>query len=152
MRFALMRLSAEQHRLVITNHHLLMDGWSAPVLVRELFQLYASKGAAAALPRVTPYRNYLSFLAAQDHESAVAAWREALAGLEEATHVAQQARMRIPVTPQQIALSLDTTLTAALSGEARRQGVTLNTMLQAAWAILLGRMTGRDATHYPLCL
>ena len=144
MRFALMRLSAEQHRLVITNHHLLMDGWSAPVLVRELFQLYASKGAAAALPRVTPYRNYLSFLAAQDHESAVAAWREALAGLEEATHVAPQARMRIPVTPQQIALSLDATLTAALSGEARRQGVTLNTMLQAAWAILLGRMTGRD--------
>ena len=69
-----------------------MDGWSAPVLVRELLALYASKGDAAALPRVTPYRNYLSLLAAQDRESAVAAWREALAGLEEATHVAPQAR------------------------------------------------------------
>ena len=99
MRFALIRLAAERHRLVITNHHLLMDGWSAPVLVRELFQLYASKGDAAALPRVTPYRNYLSFLAAQDREGAVAAWREALAGLEEATHVAPQARTRAPVAP-----------------------------------------------------
>ena len=144
IRFALMRLSADRYRLVITNHHLLMDGWSAPVLVRELFQFYASKGAAAALPRVAPYRNYLSFLAAQDHESAVAAWQEALAGLEEPTHVAPQARTHTPITPEQITLSLDAALTAALTKEARRQGVTLNTMLQAAWAILLGRMTGRD--------
>ena len=149
MRFALMRLSVQQHRLVITNHHLLMDGWSAPVLVKELFQLYAGKGDAASgnaavLPRVTPYRNYLSFLAAQDRDSAIAAWQEALAGLGEATHVAPQAHTRTPVAPQQIALSLDVSLTTALTQEARRQGVTLNTILQAAWAILLGRITGRD--------
>ena len=144
MRFALIRFATQQHRLVITNHHLLMDGWSAPVLVRELFQLYASKGDAGALPRLTPYRNYLSFLAAQDRQAAVAAWQEMLAGLDEPTQVAPQARRRTPVAPQQIALSLDETLTAALNQQARRQGLTLNTMLQAAWAILLGRMTGRD--------
>ena len=144
MRFALIRLEAQQHRLVITNHHLLMDGWSAPVLVRELFALYARRGDASALPRVTPYRNYLAWIAAQDRGSAVAAWQEALTGLEEATHMAPQGRTRAPVAPERITLALSETLTAALTGQARRQGLTLNTMLQAAWGILLGRMTGRD--------
>jgi len=50
MRFALIRLAADQHRLVLTHHHLLMDGWSLPVLVRELFTLYAHKGDCAVLP------------------------------------------------------------------------------------------------------
>ena len=47
LRFALIRLSADEHRLVLTNHHLLMDGWSMPVLVRELLTLYAQHGDAA---------------------------------------------------------------------------------------------------------
>ena len=51
MRFALIRLAAERHRLLISNHHLLMDGWSAPILVRELLQAYARGGSAASLPR-----------------------------------------------------------------------------------------------------
>ena len=63
MRFALIRLSAERHRLLISNHHLLMDGWSAPVLVGEVLAAYAERGSTASLPRVTPYRDYLSFIA-----------------------------------------------------------------------------------------
>ena len=65
-----------------------MDGWSAPVLVRELLAAYAAGGSAASLPRVTPYRDYLAFIAGQDRAAALAAWREALAGLEEATRLA----------------------------------------------------------------
>ena len=49
-----------------------------------------------------------------------------------------------PVAPEQITLSLSETLTAALTRQARAQGLTLNTFMQAAWAILLGRLTGRD--------
>ena len=144
IRFTLIRLSADEHRLVLTNHHILMDGWSMPVLVQELLTLYAHKGDAAALPRVTPYRDYLAWIAAQDRAAAIAAWREALAGLEEATRLAPHDPGRAPVAPEQITLSLSETLTAALSRQARRQGLTLNTFIQAAWAILLGRLTGRD--------
>jgi hypothetical protein len=54
MRFALIKLAAERHRLLISNHHLLMDGWSAPILVRELLEIYGRGGSAAWLPRVTP--------------------------------------------------------------------------------------------------
>ena len=144
MRFTLIRLSADEHRLVLTNHHILMDGWSTPVLVQELLTLYAHKGDAAALPRVTPYRDYLAWLAGQDRAAATAAWQDALAGLEEGTHVSPPDRKRVPVAPEQITLSLSETLTAALTRQARAQGLTLNTFVQAAWAILLGRLTGRD--------
>ncbi len=63
IRFALIKLAAERHRLLISNHHLLMDGWSAPILVRELLEVYGRGGSAAWLPRVTPYRDYLTFIA-----------------------------------------------------------------------------------------
>ena len=91
MRFALIRLTAEQHRVVLTHHHLLMDGWSLPVLVGELLRLYAHKGDCAVLPRVTPYRDYLAWIAAQDRAGAISAWQEALAGVEEPTRVAPPA-------------------------------------------------------------
>ena len=85
LRCTLIRLAADRHRLVLTNHHILMDGWSMPVLLRELLTLYARRGDAMALPRVTPYRDYLAWIAAQDRAAAIAAWSEALAGLEEPT-------------------------------------------------------------------
>ncbi|MFL5108598.1 MAG: amino acid adenylation domain-containing protein, partial [Xanthobacteraceae bacterium] len=144
MRFALIRLAADRHRLVLTNHHLLLDGWSAPVLVQELLTLYAHKGNAAALPVVTPYGDYLAWIAAQDRDAAIAAWREALAGLEEPTRVAPRDPGRAPVAPEQITIALDETRTAALGQQARSRGVTLNTLIQAAWAILIGRSTGRN--------
>ena len=89
MRFALIRLAAAEHRLVLTHHHILMDGWSGPLLVQELLTLYAHKGNAAALPRLTAYRDYLAWIARQDRDAAVSAWREALAGLEEGTRLAR---------------------------------------------------------------
>src|ERR1700750_186926 len=144
MRFALIRLSAEQHRVVLTHHHLLMDGWSLPVLVGELLRLYAHKGDCAVLPRVTPYRDYLAWMGAQDRAGAISAWREALAGLEEATRVAPPDRARLPLAPARITVALTEELTTALTRQARQQGLTLNTFIQTAWAILLGRLTRRD--------
>jgi hypothetical protein len=144
LRFTLIRLAPDRHRLVLTNHHILMDGWSTPVLVQELFTLYAQRDNAGALPRVTPYRDYLAWIAAQDRDAAIAVWRDALAGLDAATRVAAHDPGRAPIMPEQITLALSEPLTTALSLAARRQGLTLNTLVQAAWAILLGRMTGRD--------
>lgn len=62
-RFTLVRAEAELHQLVLTNHHILLDGWSAPIVQRELLTLYAEGGAPTQLPPVTPYRTYLAWLA-----------------------------------------------------------------------------------------
>src|SRR5262249_52734922 len=147
IRFALVRVRAQEHRLVLTNHHLVTDGWSIPVLVQELLALYGSNygskdaspgGDASVLARVTPYRDYLAWVAAQDRAAAVAAWREALHGLSEATLLAPPDHGRSPVVPEQHTLALSEKLTLALTDAARRQGLTLNTLVQVAWAILLG--------------
>ena len=144
LRFALIRLAADRHSLVVTNHHLLLDGWSAPVLVRELLTLYAHQGDPGCLPRAVPYRDYLAWIAAQDRAAAISAWREALAGLQEATRLAPHDPARRALPPERVALALSATFTAALTRHARQHGLTLNTLLQVAWAILLGRQTGRD--------
>src|SRR5919109_788704 len=144
LRCSLIRLAAGQQRVGGPPPHLLMDGWSVPVLVRELLTLYAHRGEGAALGRVTPYRDYLAWIAGQDRAAAMSAWREALAGVQEATRVAPPDRARMPLSPEKLTVALSERLGAALRRQARRQGLTLNTLFQAAWAILLGRLTGRD--------
>jgi non-ribosomal peptide synthetase component F len=101
-------------------------------------------GSAASLPRVTPYRDYLGFIARQDRAAGLAAWREALAGLEEGTRLAPRQAGREPLEPEHIVLSVDPALSASLNRTAREQALTLNTVMQAAWGILLGRLSGRD--------
>ncbi|HEX2316312.1 MAG TPA: amino acid adenylation domain-containing protein [Thermomonospora sp.] len=143
LRFLLIRFGPDRHRLVFTNHHILLDGWSTPILQTELFALYVAGGDDTGLPRVTPYKNYLAWVARQDREAAEAAWRQALAGLEEPTLVAPQAAGGDPAVPDRVRARLEEDLTAALTARARAHGVTLSTVLQLAWGVLLGRLTGR---------
>ena len=144
LRFVLARLGANRWRLVITSHHLLMDGWSMPVLARELLAFYRA-GADAALPRVTPYREYLAWLARQDTDKAAAAWAQALAGLQEPTLLAPGInRAQAAVRPQNLDTEVPGELAAALERHGRARSVTVNTVLQAAWGMVIGALTGRD--------
>ena len=144
LRFSLIRLASGRHRLVLSSHHLLMDGWSLPVLVRELFELYKHRGRKAALEHVTPYRDYLGWIAAQDHKAAQAVWQSALEGLEEPTRLAALEPGRALGVPEQITCELSEVLTEALSHQAGTLGLTLNSVLQGSWAILLWKLTGRQ--------
>ncbi|MBO2451312.1 amino acid adenylation domain-containing protein [Actinomadura barringtoniae] len=140
LRFVLIKLADDRHRVVFTNHHILLDGWSTPVLQTELFALYLAKGDDTGMPRVTPYKNHLAWLAKQDRGAAEEAWRTALNGIEEPTLVAPEAAKSGVADRVRTRLSAD--LTAALNARARAQGVTFNTVLQLAWGTLLGRITG----------
>ncbi|MFD7734575.1 condensation domain-containing protein, partial [Kitasatospora phosalacinea] len=146
MRFALLRTGEDRHRLVVTSHHLLLDGWSVPLLLRELFELYARRGDASGLPRVAPYRNYLAWLAGQDRDAALAAWRSALAGVEGPTLLAGRtaAAAHAGELPGTVVLELDGALTDGLRAVARAHRLTLNTLVQGAWGLLLSRLTGRS--------
>ncbi|MET0234049.1 MAG: amino acid adenylation domain-containing protein, partial [Kibdelosporangium sp.] len=137
VRLTLVRLSPRRHRLIITHHHLLVDGWSMPLMLRELFTLYASGGDDAGLPPVRPYQDYLGWLARQDRAAAEAAWRAALSGVDgptllssgEQTGAARSVRAELP---------------DGIAEWARGRGLTLNTVMQGAWGMLLGWLTGRD--------
>ncbi|WP_261989272.1 non-ribosomal peptide synthetase [Streptomyces sp. uw30] len=144
LRFALVTHGEGRHRFIWTSHHILVDGWSMPLLVRELFALCRTDADATLLPDPAPYRAYLAWLADQDREAARAAWRTALDGVDEPTLLVPADPDRAPVLPEAVRAEVPRELTAALSGWARARGLTLNTVVQGCWALLLGRLTGRQ--------
>ncbi|SDP63266.1 AMP-binding enzyme, partial [Streptomyces sp. cf386] len=144
LRLLLVRLGAREHRLVLTSHHILLDGWSLPVLLDELTTIYEADGDTSSLAPVTSYRAYLAWLARQDKEAARTAWRTELAGAEEPTLVAT-ATPPAPGTaaPTRRSVHLSTETTSALTDLARTHGLTLNTVVQGVWALVLARLSGR---------
>jgi amino acid adenylation domain-containing protein/non-ribosomal peptide synthase protein (TIGR01720 family) len=143
LRFVLVRLASQRHRLIVTFHHLLMDGWSVTVLVRELWSVY-EHGTDETLPPAVPYRDYLQWLAAQDLDEARAAWAAALDGIERGTSLAPSGTGPDSGARDEVWQALPVETTRALVQQTRQAGVTLNSAVQAAWAVVLGRMTGRD--------
>ncbi|MFJ2277592.1 amino acid adenylation domain-containing protein [Streptomyces sp. NPDC087866] len=147
VRFTLIDLGEGRHRFLLTAHHILLDGWSRALLIGELFQLYGLFGRGedeTELPPVAPYRDYLAWVAAQDRTAAEAAWRQVLDGLDEPTLLAAPDMAREPMAPAQVRVELGEAETAALTRWARLRGVTVNTVVQAAWAIVAGQLTGRQ--------
>ncbi|NEC63358.1 non-ribosomal peptide synthetase, partial [Streptomyces sp. SID9727] len=88
IRFTLARLADDEHVMVLTYHHILLDAWSFQIVLRDLLVLYAAGGDGGALPPAVPFARYLSWLAGQDRAASEDAWAEALAGLGEPTLVA----------------------------------------------------------------
>ncbi|WAZ19883.1 amino acid adenylation domain-containing protein [Streptomyces cinnabarinus] len=142
LRCALIRLGGHRSRLVLTFHHIVADGWSLPVLHRELMACYGTD--SPRLPDVAPYRAFLTRLAGQDREAARVAWRTALEGLDEPTRLVDSPATGAPVRPGHVRVELSERTTARLVERAREHGVTLGTVVQAAWGLLLGGLTGRD--------
>ncbi|MFB9903358.1 non-ribosomal peptide synthase/polyketide synthase [Allokutzneria oryzae] len=139
LRFTLVKLTADDHRFVITNHHILFDGWSMQLLLDELFALYKGK----PLPAVAEFRDHLAWLARQDREAGDAVWREALDGLTAPTLLAK-GTPGTQQTPEQLLLTVPAELTDRLHDRLRSNGLTLNTVVQGVWSLLLGKHTSRD--------
>jgi mycobactin peptide synthetase MbtF len=150
LRFLLIELPDVRWRLVITAHHIVIDGWSLPVFVAEMMILYragADLGALPVAPR--PYRDYIGWLAGRDEEASQRVWREHLAGLTAPTLLAaafggEDAARTSTRLPQSTQLQLDIDATERLVKGARSRGITLNTLLQMAWATIVSRLTDRD--------
>ncbi|WP_425470958.1 condensation domain-containing protein [Streptomyces armeniacus] len=151
-RLTLVTTGPGRAELVITAHHVLFDGWSVPLIMQDLLRLYASEGDPAAWPRVRGYRDFLTWLARQDSAESARAWRRELAGVTEPTSV-------LPESPAggeggraglgqtgigQVDVPLSGEDSRALSRRAAEVGVTVNTVVQGAWATLLGQLSGRQ--------
>ncbi|WNF28008.1 amino acid adenylation domain-containing protein [Streptomyces sp. C11-1] len=146
VRFTVVRIDDTgpvRHRLLWSVHHALVDGWSMAIFAQELFTLYARGAAPDALPEVTPYRGYVDWLSARDDEAARTAWKAVLSGIEEPTRLVQSGRSAELSLPDELVVEVDEELTAALGTWAGARGLTVNTVMQGAWAVLLGRLTGR---------
>ncbi|MCX4985262.1 non-ribosomal peptide synthetase [Streptomyces sp. NBC_00572] len=142
-RLLLIRLGDGRDKLVVTHHLILWDGWSAWLFLEELFTLYERAGDPTGLPLPGSYRDHLAWLEAQDTTVALDAWRGALAGFHEPTLLAPSGRDTGPVIPVDFDAFLTQEAGDRLRAVARSHGLTLNTVLNAAWALVLSAMTGR---------
>ncbi|WP_426454579.1 amino acid adenylation domain-containing protein [Paenibacillus sp. S-38] len=149
MRVAVLRKEDAAYQILWSHHHILLDGWCLPLIFRELFSLYACylKGNEPELPPAVPYRRYLSWLEQRDVEAAEKYWMAYLEGYEGSSSLPKRAAdeaQQSAYDPKVYKTGFGRDLTERMNGTARRNGVTLNTLLQTAWAVLLQMYTGRQ--------
>ena len=141
VRLALMKLEKDSHQFVFSFHHLLLDGWSVPILMQEALAIYEAlrTGREATLPSRRPFRDYISWLQRQDLAQAEAYWRQVLKGFSAPTPlpVDNNVPRESNFGEQERFLSAQTS--AELESFTRRQRLTLNTLMQGTWALLLSR-------------
>ncbi|MDY7076204.1 MAG: amino acid adenylation domain-containing protein, partial [Chloroflexota bacterium] len=150
VRLALMRTEENGHSFVMNHHHLLLDGWSLPLLMKEVMTFYEafSKDQELDLEPGRPYRDYIAWLQKQDATEAQVFWRQTLEGFAAPTPlIVDRDPTNVPdqeqdYAMQEIRLPADTT--AALQSLARQHQLTLNTLVQGAWALLLSRYSGEE--------
>ncbi|MCP4567752.1 MAG: non-ribosomal peptide synthetase, partial [FCB group bacterium] len=149
MRLSLIRTADESYRFSWSFHHILLDGWSTPQVIRELFEHYRAlaAGSEVHLPEPRPYRDYIAWLADREQTAAEAFWRRALDGLGEPTllasgRVAGASGDAAPSGYGDAELGLSEATTQALQDLAQGHRLTLNALFQAVWALLLSRYAG----------
>nr|WP_199753182.1 non-ribosomal peptide synthetase [Actinoplanes sp. ATCC 53533]AGS77308.1 NRPS module 3 [Actinoplanes sp. ATCC 53533] len=143
LRLMLIRLGPQRHCLVTTNHHLLMDGWSRAILESELLEIYETGGVVSGLRPAYSYRDYLAWLGRRDKEAARSAWRAELSGADGSALGIPEMPGRAPELPAAEVIRHSPEFTSALIEFARRHGLTLNTLVQGAWALVLARLARR---------
>ena len=150
-RVRLIRLGEDRHWLIWTHHHILLDGWSSARLIGEV--LRHEGGGAGALPAVQGrYRDYIAWLAGRDRAASETFWRGALSAVAEPSFLADALAASVTDAERSghgsLPLALDAGLTDRLQAFARRERVTLNTLVQGAWAQLLRQHTGQAVVSF----
>ncbi|MGO9548007.1 condensation domain-containing protein, partial [Mycobacterium sp.] len=137
-RVALIRTADNRHRFVLTNHHIVLDGWSLPILLQEMFASYNGE----RLPAAASYRRFVTWLAGRDRAAARAVWREVFTGFDTPTLVGPPDRLGLG-RRSVASFRVPEQTTRALSELARSRHTTVNIVLQGAWALLLTSLTGQ---------
>jgi len=145
IRMTLIRAADGTYRFVVTLHHLLLDGWSLPQVVAEVNQFYRAftLDTDLTLPLPKPFGHYIASLKRQDPTEAQRYWKDALQGFTATNQIGidqgKNPASSAEHTPQQQTVELTEQATASLQVTAKRHQLTLNTMVQGAWALLLSR-------------
>ena len=154
MRLAVFQLGADTNQLVWSHHHLLLDGWSASLVIKEVLGFYEAlrRGHDLRLERPRPYRDYIAWLGQQDMGAAEQFWRKTLQGFSAPTPFGADKSM-IDAAEQAAGhgrrqTQLAESATQALGSFARQRLLTTNTIVQAAWAVLLSRYSGEEDVSF----
>ncbi len=140
-RVDLLRTSEQTWQCVLTLHHILMDGWSTGILLSELMALYHGETLPAA-PK--GYADYLGWLQQQDRGATREFWQQYLSPVQMPTRLVEAVGTPEKGAFRRHPIEFDAATSDALRQAARDKGLTINTLVQAAWARVLGRFTGQQ--------
>ena len=146
-RLTLVRTSDTEHHLIWTHHHILLDGWSAAALMAEVLRVY--RGETLDVP-VGEFRDYIAWLAGRAQQSDADFWRQRLSALEEPSLLANVIRPAAdaPAGHGVLRTQLDAATLQMLTRYAQRERITLNTLVQGAWTLVLQRYTGQHTVAF----
>jgi amino acid adenylation domain-containing protein/non-ribosomal peptide synthase protein (TIGR01720 family) len=154
MRVSLLRLEDEKYKMLWTAHHLVLDGWSVPVLIDTFLTTYRqlAAGRALATPPVDRYEDYIRFIEQRNQEQEKDYWKKYLRNVEEASLLpfisTATERNRGVSAFRETSLLLDKQGTLQLDAYVKQQHTTVNTLMQAVWAYLLYRYTGNRSVTF----
>ncbi|HEX6288830.1 MAG TPA: amino acid adenylation domain-containing protein [Herpetosiphonaceae bacterium] len=148
MRLTVIRMAEHDYQLIWSFHHLVLDGWCLPLIMRELLACYDAlcHSREPHLPPIQPYRTYIGWLQQQDMERARRFWQQALEGFQpHPLLVGDQPSVDAPASQPTLAteqLQVSPEVLSRLESFVTTYQVTLNTLIQGAWALLLSRYSG----------
>jgi len=146
LRVLVVQLTPDRQQLIWTHHHALLDGWSSARLIDEVLSHYLGESLA---PLVGSYRDYIAWLERQDSAANEQFWKRQLSQLEGPTLLCRSMPQRLAGTGfGRVLSSLSNEQAERLSQFVRRERVTLNTLVQAAWLLLLQCWTGQDTVTF----
>jgi len=148
MRVSIFKTGDAEYEFTWSFHHILIDGWCIGILISEFFEIYHSflENRPYRLPEVKQYKTYIQWLEKQDKEISKNYWRNYLDGNEEAVVIPGRISFKAvdSVYKQQKAVfQLEEEKTDRLNHLTVRNNVTLNTLIQAVWGVLLGKYNGK---------
>jgi len=153
IRLTLFRLGEDSYKFIWTSHFINMDGWSVALVLNEFVRLYEafSQNQEVFLTPGSAFRDYITWLQQQDFDRAETFWRQKLKGLKAPTPLTNLYVDRSSSREQKYDCQrsfLSETTTAALKSLVGKHQLTLNTLIQAIWALLLSRYTGKQKVVY----
>ena len=149
IRFFLIRLTKNTNQFLWNYHHLLLDGWSVSLLLKELFESYDAfrSGGRQKMVRPRPFGDYITWLKNQDPKDAENFWRERLKGFDSPVLLdAYPPAAKLSAGEEsykQRSVSLDSETTSALQSLMRQNGLTMNTLVQGVMALILNLYSGQ---------
>jgi amino acid adenylation domain-containing protein len=150
LRIRVFTAGESEHYVIWTFHHALLDGRSIPIVIKEVFGRYEALcgGKTFAPEQPRHFRAYIDWVGSRDHNQAEPFWREYLKGFAAPTTLVRESAPPPALSDgaaiQEFETALSGELTRALRSLAEREGLTPNTFVQGAWALLLGRYSGTD--------
>lgn len=151
LRVTLIQLSDQHFECIVSFHHLILDGWSMPLLLNDMLSLYEAnvREVPAQLTERRPYRDYIAWLQRQNKDQAQAFWREQLKGFHTPVLLANDygaaaAKDRTVMRSGEVSCELAPPAIWRIRQMASRHKLTINTIVQGVWALLLSCYSGMD--------